>query len=131
MFMETKEFIKKLPEYFDDPLHAFRFSGASMDDGSSASICDGDVIYALKEDPEVLINDLKEGSIYSTYVIFIETGSTCRQVIDFDETKNSITCHPLNPDLKDEQIELKDIQELYRISEMHRDMPSDDLFNKE
>ena len=123
--METKEFIKKLPEYFDDPLHAFRFSGASMDDGSSASICDGDVIYAAKENSETLINDFKEGSIYSTYVIFTETGSTCRQVIDFDKEKNSITCHPLNPDFKDEKIKLDDIQELYRVSEMHRDTSDD------
>ena len=117
------EFVDSLSErdFYVRELHygkyfAFEIKGDSMDDDSKRSISDRDVVLAR----ELGRDHWKDGlriKDYAAWIIILKNNILCKQIIDQDLDKGTITCHSLNPSPEycDFVLKLDDIHQLFNI----------------
>lgn len=98
--------------------YIFRVRGASMDDGTSQSLCDGDKILCR----EVARDYWSMGLHRRTWPYFVfathSEGIIVKEVIEQDLRADTITCHSINPDYPDIILHLKDIVGIYNVVEI-------------
>lgn len=91
--------------------------GESMDDDTSRAIVNGD---------KLLIKELDRGSWVfrlpfkrSLFVIVTKDGVVCKQIIDHDLDRRTITCHSFNPSFEDFTLSLEtDVLQLFVVKKI-------------
>lgn len=95
---------------------AFEIKGDSMDDDTRGSLCEGDIVLARE-----LCRDLWRDKLhihqYPNWVIVLKNTILCKQIIDQDLEKGTITCHSLNPspEYGNFELHLDDICQMFNI----------------
>lgn len=95
---------------------AFEIKGDSMDDDTKRSLSDGDVVLARELHSEHWRNKLHTDD-YPNWIIVLDNTILCKQIVDQDLEKGTITCHSLNtsPEYADFELKLNDIRQLCNI----------------
>lgn len=75
---------------------AFEIKGDSMDDNSRASLADGDIVLGRELSRDLWRNKLHINE-FPNWIIVMDNTILCKQIIDHDVDKGTITCHSLNP----------------------------------
>lgn len=98
--------------------YIFTVKGASMDDGSSDALVDGDKLLCREVDRLFWSHGLHRREW--PYFVFatIEEGIIVKKVIAHDLQNDTITCGSLNPDYPDITLHLKDIIGIYNVVEL-------------
>jgi len=103
-------------EYEKGDYTVIEITGASMDDGSNRSICDGD---------KLLVKELQDNYTSKTlqfrqflFVIVSREGVVCKQITNHDVEKGLITCHSFNPTYSDYTIDLRDVYRLFYVKKI-------------
>lgn len=117
------EFVGNLTEreFYVRELHygkyfAFEIKGDSMDDDSKRSLSDRDVVLARELSRDYWRDGLRIKD-YTAWIIVLKNNILCKQIIDQDLEKGTITCHSLNPSPEycDFVLRLDDIHQLFNI----------------
>lgn len=98
--------------------YIFTVRGASMDDGTTNALCDGDKVLCREVAREYWSLGLHRRSWYYFVFATLSEGIIIKKVIDQDLQKDTITCHSLNPDYPDIVLHLKDIIGIYNVVEL-------------
>lgn len=95
---------------------AFEIKGDSMDDNTRGSLCEGDIVLA-RELSRDLWRDKLHIHQYPNWIIVLNNTILCKQIIEQDLEKETITCHSLNPSPEYSNFELKldDICQMFNI----------------
>lgn len=95
---------------------AFEIKGDSMDDDTRGSLCEGDIVLA-RELSRDLWRDKLHIHQYPNWIIVLNNTILCKQIIEQDLEKGTITCHSLNPSPEYSNFELKldDICQMFNI----------------
>ncbi|MDU1889456.1 MAG: helix-turn-helix domain-containing protein [Dysgonomonas sp.] len=95
---------------------AFEIKGDSMDNDSKRSLCNGDIVLARELGKEHWRNKLHTED-YPNWIIVLNNTILCKQIVDQDLEKGTITCHSLNPspEYSDFELKLDDICQLCNI----------------
>lgn len=98
--------------------YIFTVRGASMDNGTTDAICEGDKLLCR----EVIREYWKAGLHRRTWPYFVfatkSEGIIVKEVIDQDLVNDTITCHSINPDYPDIVLHLEDIVGIYNVVEL-------------
>ncbi|MCW4470589.1 DUF1870 family protein [Flavobacterium sp. MFBS3-15] len=107
---------------------AFRVKGDSMDDGTSDAIPQNYVVATRELQRQhwtspIRYKDFRFWVIYTTESKY----PLLKQIIDHDTEKGIITCHSLNdsPEYRDFQLSLNDVQALFYVINVQRDVAKD------
>lgn len=92
----------------------FEVNGDSMDDGSARSLVTGDKVMAREIRRDLWMSKLHINSWYFVIVHRVE-GILVKQIIDHDVEHGVITCHSLNSQFDDFQLNLADVAQLYNV----------------
>lgn len=120
------------PEYIDDlPTHpiivekphlgtyrSFENSGDSMNDGTSRSIEDRDIISGRRIERSLWRNRLHINKFKEFVIVTYKDGIVTKNITAHDTEKHTITCHSYNPDKQlypDFELNLDDVMEIYNI----------------
>jgi len=98
---------------------AFEVSGDSMDDGSSDSYIDGEILICREVEREYW----RESRLFINkrdFVIVHNEGILVKRIIAHDVEKHTITIHSLNPLFKDKTIDLADVKQIFSVIESRR-----------
>lgn len=95
---------------------AFEIKGDSMDDDTRGSLCEGDIVLA-RELSRDLWRDKLHIHQYPNWIIVLNNTILCKQIIDQDLEKGTITCHSLNPspEYSNFELHLDDICQMFNI----------------
>lgn len=95
---------------------AFEIKGDSMDDDTRKSLADGDIVLGRELHCEHWKEKLNTRE-YPNWIIVLENTILCKQIVDQDMEKGTITCHSLNPspEYGDFELKLNDIRQLFNI----------------
>lgn len=95
---------------------AFEIKGDSMDDDTKRSMSDGDIVLARELSKE-LWRDKLHVTDYPNWIIVLEHTILCKQIVEHDLEKGTITCHSLNPspEYSDFTLYLNDVKQLCTI----------------
>ncbi|MBR8702738.1 helix-turn-helix transcriptional regulator [Porphyromonas levii] len=98
--------------------YIFTVRGASMDDGSTRAICEGDKLLCR----EVAREYWSAGLHYHTWPYFVfatqTEGIVVKEVVSQDLERDIISCHSINPDYPDLELHLRDIVGIYNVVEL-------------
>lgn len=96
--------------------YAFEIKGDSMDDDSKRSISNGDIVLARELSCEYWRNKLRTED-FPNWIIVLDNTILCKQIIEQDTEKCTITCHSLNssPEYADFMLNLSDVRQLCNI----------------
>lgn len=98
--------------------YIFTVRGASMDDGTTQAICDGDKLLCREVAREYWSAGLHRRT-WRYFVLATHTeGIIVKEVIDQDLENETITCHSINPDYPDLVLHLRDIIGIYNVVEL-------------
>lgn len=98
--------------------YIFTVRGASMDNGTTQSLCDGDKVLCREVAREYWSAGLHRRS-WPYFVFATHTdGIIIKEVIDQDLEAGTITCHSINPDYPDIELHLKDVIGIYNVVEL-------------
>ena len=91
---------------------AFKVVGDSMDDSTRSSFEEGDKLLVIPvEDFRTAISvDLD-----SFWVIEVKNGILFKQIIDYSASTDTVTCHSLNTSYLDYQVQVNDIDKVYKV----------------
>ncbi|QRE03548.1 S24 family peptidase [Flavobacterium psychrophilum] len=112
--LETKLF----PREFEKGSYlTIEISGNSMNDNSSKSILDGDIL---------LCKELDKGSWFSSklhfrnniFVIVDSSGIVCKQIVSHNVENSIITCRSWNEDFEDYNISLQEVYQIFYIKKI-------------
>ena len=93
----------------------FEISGDSMDDGTTAALCDGDKVLC-REVPRDLWDSRLPYRHWYFVIVCRSEGITVKQITDENMETGDIRCHPLNPLFNDFTLNLdRDVLELYNV----------------
>jgi hypothetical protein len=121
------EYLDAQPHYTANRKHnggnyiAFEIRGDSMNEGTTRSICHGDVVLGRELQR---VHWKNKFHIPKVFIIVHKTdGIICKEVISHDVENGIITCHSWNPDPEyhDFEIDLKDVMQLFYIKEITKD----------
>nr|WP_311520363.1 S24 family peptidase [uncultured Porphyromonas sp.] len=98
--------------------YIFTVRGASMDDGTTNALCDGDKVLCREVAREYWSLGLHRRSWYYFVFATYSEGIIIKKVIDQDLENDTITCHSLNPEYPDIVLHLKDIIGVYNVVEL-------------
>ena len=95
---------------------AFEIKGDSMDNDTKRSLSNGDIVLARELGQEHWRNKLHTED-YPNWIIVLNNTILCKQIIEQDLNKGTITCHSLNPspEYADFVLKLDDICQLCNI----------------
>lgn len=95
---------------------AFEIKGDSMDNDSRRSLCDGDIVLARELGKEHWREKLHT-SDYPNWIIVLNNTILCKQIVEQDMEKCTITCHSLNPspEYSDFELNLNEVKQLCNI----------------
>lgn len=95
---------------------AFEIKGDSMDDNSKRSLSSGDIILGRELGKEHWRDRLRTNE-YPNWIIVLDNTILCKQIINQDVERGTITCHSLNPSPEYSDFELKfnDIRQMFNI----------------
>lgn len=95
---------------------AFEIKGDSMDNDTKRSLSNGDIVLARELGQEHWRNKLHTED-YPNWIIVLNNTILCKQIIEQDLDKGTITCHSLNPspEYADFVLKLDDICQLCNI----------------
>lgn len=118
------EYLEELPQHAiitDKPVMgeyiSFEVAGDSMDDGSSKSIQNGDIVTGRKIERSLWKNKLHLKK-FTDFVIVTLDGILIKQILNHDTTNGKITCHSLNADKKeypDFELSLTKVMQIFNI----------------
>lgn len=98
--------------------YIFTVRGASMDDGTARSLCDGDKILC-REVPRNYWSDGLHRRSWPYFVFATRTeGIIVKEVVAQDLQENTITCHSINPVYPDIVLHLEDVIGVYNVVEL-------------
>lgn len=134
-FLDVYQDVERLGEMrqhsimVDKPVHgkyiAFRVRGNSMDDGSSNSIQENDIVSTRELQRHHWSSKLRFKD-FPYWVIFTSTARTplIKEIVDHDVEKGTITCHSLNdsPDYHDFKINVDDIRALFYVVRVQKEI---------
>ena len=89
--------------------------GASMDDGTNRSICDGDKLLLKQLE---LNNGDRLPYRNNLFVIVSKEGIVCKQIINQNLENGNITCHSFNNLYEDYDINLRDVYYLFLVKKI-------------
>jgi len=121
--LEDTTFVDKLSrigfvlEHIEDTYHvAFEITNNSMDNGSIEGIPNKAIVLGKSVSKKELSEAL-DNQRYHFWVMVYKGGIMCKEIVAYDKTNKSITCHSLNssPEYSDFQINLEDIKELFAV----------------
>ena len=98
--------------------YIFTVRGASMDDGTTNALCDGDKVLCREVAREYWSLGLHRKNWYYFVFATYSEGIIIKKVIDQDLENDTITCHSLNPEYPDIVLHLKDIIGVYNVVEL-------------
>lgn len=109
-----------VPKNLDSPKIsiAFFISGDSMDNNTSDSILDGDMVLCDDVTEYITSNNRTIGK-YS-YIIVHNEGIVCKKISNIDEINGKLTLHSNNPMYKDYEVRASDIRRIFRIVRINR-----------
>ncbi len=95
---------------------AFEIKGDSMDDDTRRSLANGDIILGRELNREYWKEKLHTKE-YPNWIIVLDNTILCKQIIDQDLEKGTITCHSLNPspEYGDFELKMNDIRQMFNI----------------
>lgn len=95
---------------------AFEIKGDSMDDNSKRSLSNGDIILGRELGQEHWRDRLRTNE-YPNWIIVLDNTILCKQIIEQDMERGTITCHSLNtsPEYSDFELKLNDIRQMFNI----------------
>lgn len=95
---------------------AFEIKGDSMDDNSKGSLSEGDIILARELNRD-LWRDKLHIKQYPNWIIVLDNTILCKQIVEQDLERGTITCHSLNPSPEYGNFELKmdDIRQMFNV----------------
>lgn len=95
---------------------AFEIKGDSMDNDTRGSLSEGDIILARELNRD-LWRDKLHINQYPNWIIVLDNTILCKQIIDQDLERGTITCHSLNPSPEYGNFELKldDIRQMFNV----------------
>jgi len=92
----------------------FEIVGDSMEDGTSRSLCNSDIVTGLKVSRDLWSSELNIK--HWDFIIVQANGSKCvRRITNHDLKTGIIKCHALNPCYDDFEVNLSDVTELYEL----------------
>lgn len=95
---------------------AFEIKGDSMDDNTRASLSDGDIVLGRELSRDLWRNKLHINE-FPNWIIVLDNTILCKQIIDHDVEKGTITCHSLNPspEYADFKLSFNEIRQMFNI----------------
>lgn len=116
------EYIDQLPTLpvlvdrnYKGKYRVFEISGDSMDDGTTAALCDGDKVLC-REVPRDLWDSRLPYRHWYFVIVCRSEGITVKQITNENMETGDIRCHPLNPLFNDFTLNLdRDVLELYNV----------------
>jgi phage repressor protein C with HTH and peptisase S24 domain len=120
------EYIDKLPRIdFTPDRHmtgnyiAFEVRGDSMNDGSTDSYLEGELLICREVEP-VYWKDSQLFINKRDFVIIHKEGILIKRIIAHDVENHTITIHSLNPMYQDEVLDLADVRQIFSVVESRR-----------
>ncbi len=95
---------------------AFEIKGDSMDDDTRKSLANGDIVLGRELGSEHWRDKLRTNE-YPNWIIVLDNTILCKQIINQDVEKGTITCHSLNtsPEYSDFELSFNDIRQMFNI----------------
>ena len=95
---------------------AFEIKGDSMDDDTRKSLANGDIVLGRELGSEHWRDKLHTNE-YPNWIIVLDNTILCKQIINQDIEKGTITCHSLNtsPEYSDFELSFNDIRQMFNI----------------
>lgn len=95
---------------------AFEIKGDSMDNDTKRSLSNGDIVLARELRKEHWMNKLHTDD-FPNWIIVMDNTILCKQILEQDLDKGTITCHSLNPspEYSDFELKLDDICQLLNV----------------
>lgn len=99
---------------------AFEVKGDSMDDGTDASLKDGDLVLCRKVKRELWTGGCKLHYKKYNFVIAHTEGLLIKRIVDHDVEAGTITVHSLNPEYPDRVLDLNEVIEIRNVVQFQR-----------
>lgn len=99
---------------------AFEVKGDSMDDGTDASLKDGDVVLCRKIKRELWTGGCKLHYKKYNFVIAHTEGILIKRIVAHDVERGTVTIHSLNADYPDRQLDLNEVTEIRNVVQFQR-----------
>jgi len=95
---------------------AFEIKGDSMDDDTRKSLGNGDIVLGRELGAEHWKDKLHTNE-YPNWIIVLDNTILCKQIVDQNLEKGTITCHSLNtsPEYSDFELNFNDIRQMFNI----------------
>lgn len=119
---EWREGKQTIPVLLDrrvsDDYIIYEVEGNSMDDGTISGFLDGDFLLCKIEDPNEwrYLASRRGGTL--CLVVTKSDGTALKQLTALDTTSGTITCHSYNSDYSDYEVQLEDVQSIFRVVEL-------------
>jgi phage repressor protein C with HTH and peptisase S24 domain len=120
------EYVESLPKFpwlvdreYKGNYITFEVRGDSMDDGSRDSYIEGDKVLCREISPDHWKNKLHFRK-WDFVIVHKTDGILLKRIIEHKTNTNEITIHSLNDIYPDEQINLKDIAQLFNVVQVQR-----------
>jgi DNA-binding XRE family transcriptional regulator len=98
---------------------AFEVRGDSMDDGSRASIVEGDILLCREINPSYWQHKLHIHK-WNFVIVHRDSGILIKQIIAHNVATGIITMHSLNGMYEDKKLNLKDVVQLFNVVKIER-----------
>lgn len=119
-FLEAQPLYVAKRKYSGGRYVAFEVRGDSMDDNSKRAICHGDVVLGRELYQHYWTSKLHVPKVF--VIVHKNDGICIKEIVDHDVSTGVITCHSLNPNNEDFQVNLADVMQLFYIKEISRDI---------
>lgn len=94
----------------------FEIKSDSMEDELRHAICKSDIVIC-----EEVLRECWESKLHTKkpfVIIHPATGIICKEVLSYDQDRNTILCHSFNPAYEDFELNLSEVERLYRVKEV-------------